>query len=211
MRRSHILTANKRTQQQRGRCRRSNEVERKSRAEPKLDRPLVGDDIEPWAFTAYEPRSIDLTRLTVPEQHSLSAADWLRGIREDGSWWGRVRLTIEWPPLRPYTPRIVRKEVMGAHYQLPSPPELPHSSDRERVRAMINSGLARAVKELRHERGIDVTRLADDAQLYLWQLTAVEEARLQIVPFALLYRLAQGLNISMSELLSRIEATYEER
>ncbi len=76
---------------------------------------------------------------------------------------------------------------------------------------MINSGLARAVKELRHERGIDVTRLADDAQLYLWQLTAVEEARLQIVPFALLYRLAQGLNISMSELLSRIEATYEER
>jgi hypothetical protein len=62
----------------------------------------------------------------------------------------------------------------------------PPDASPERV---FRAGVARAVRELRDERYLDADQLAADADIPLWQLTAIEEGRLSPIPSLLLLSL----------------------
>jgi hypothetical protein len=143
------------------------------------------------------PRTQDDLRAALPNRSTLQR------IREARGTWNfrlRLRWTIpsKWPGL-PWIPQVKRE----ASYEPLTP--LPEPIDAEQVRTAIRVGFARAIREVRDERYLDAAQLAEDAEMPLWQLTALEEARLTPIPYTLVLRLARALNMKAAELVERAE------
>lgn len=159
---------------------------------------------------AIEPEPAVLPKSARPRASAPGKTTWER-LRTGGQWSFRLGLRWELPgriPGLPWIPQITRRE---ASYEAAPAPELPVSVvDAERLSRIIHVGLARAIRELREERYLDASQLAEDAEIPLWQLTAVEEARLNPIPFVVFFRLSEALNMKLSELLRRIEETGTE-
>jgi hypothetical protein len=147
------------------------------------------------------PRTQDGLRAALPNKSTLQR---VRDAR--GDWTFRLGLRWTWPgkyPGLPWIPQIVRRGFK--HDPLPDRSELPEPIDAEQVRTANRVGFARAIREVRDERYLDASQLAKDAEMPLWQLTALEEARLTPIPYTLVLRLARALNMKAAELVERAE------
>lgn len=168
--------------------------------------PLIALDarqlpsIEPEPVVLPHP---DCARAGLPNKSTLQR---IRDAR--GTWNFRLRLrwTIpsKWPGL-PWIPQVMREASYEPLPELPAP-----LVDVERLDRMVHVGLARAVRELRDERYLDASQLAEDAGIPAWQLTAIEEARLSPIPFAVFSALASAFDLKLSELLRRMEEAGKE-
>jgi hypothetical protein len=137
-------------------------------------------------------------------QAAFGKVTWKR-LGEGGSWSFRLGLRWELPgrvPGLPWIPTVTRRE---AKYEPPRSPEYPTPEKIKRGGRIVQLAFARAVCEIRNEKYLDVEQLAADAEIPVWQLTAVEEARLDGLPFALVYKLAQAFDMKMSQLARRME------
>jgi hypothetical protein len=158
-----------------------------------------------------EPEPVVLPESARPRASAPGPTTWER-LRTGGQWSFRLGLRWELPGRIPGLPWIPQLTRHGASYEAaPARPERSASVvDAETLSRIIHMGLARAIRELREERYLDASQLAEDAEIPLWQLTAVEEARLSPIPFAVFFRLSEALNMKLSELLRRIEEAGKE-
>jgi DNA-binding Xre family transcriptional regulator len=183
---------------------------------PPLPDAYAFGEIQPQELLVLNARqlpAIEPKPVVLPESARLRASApgktaWER-LRTGGQWSFRLGLRWELPGRisgLPWIPQITRRE---ASYEAPARPERPERPasvvDAEKLSRTVHVGLARAIRELREERYLDASQLADDAEIPRWQLTAVEEARLSPIPFAVFFRLSEALNMKLSELLRRIE------
>jgi hypothetical protein len=156
---------------------------------------------------AIEPEPIVTPQIQDGPRAALpNRSTWQRIRDARGTWNFRLRLrwTIpsKWPRL-PWIPQV-KREV--SYEPLP---ELPEPVNPEQVGQRVRVGLAHAVRELRDERYLEAAQLAIDADIPRWQLTAIEEARLSPIPFAVFSALASAFGMKMSELLRRVEESSE--
>jgi DNA-binding Xre family transcriptional regulator len=165
------------------------------------------------ALDARQLPSIEPEPVVLPHEDDLRAglpnrSTWQRIRDARGDWTFRLgmRWTIpsKWPGL-PWIPQVRREASYEPLPELPVP-----VVDVEKLGRIVHVGLARATRELREERYLDASQLAEDAGIPLWQLTAIEEARLSPIPFAVFSALASALDMKLSELLRRMEEAGKE-
>jgi len=155
--------------------------------------------------------SIEPEPIVLPHSCGPSAAlpnkSTIQRVRDArGDWTFRLGLRWTWPgkyPGLPWIPQIIRREAK--YDPLPDPSELPEPIDAEQVRKAIRVGFAHAVREVREERYLDAAQLAEDADIPLWQVTAIEEGRLTPIHYTLVLRIARALNMNPAELVERAE------
>jgi DNA-binding Xre family transcriptional regulator len=170
------------------------------------------------ALDARRLPSTELESILLPEsadrpRAAFGKTTWER-LHTGGQWSFRLGLRWEFPgliPGLPWIPQITRREVR--YEPMPERPELPVLSapiNPEQIRERVRVGLAHAIREVRDERYLDAGQLAEEAGVPRWQLTAIEEARLDPIPFAAFSALASALDMKMSELLRRVEESSSE-
>jgi hypothetical protein len=166
--------------------------------------PLIALDAR--QLPSIEPEPVVLSRSGDPRAALPNRSTWQRIRDARGEWTFRLGLRWTWPgkyPGLPWVPQIIRREAK--YDPLPDPSKLPEPIDAEQVRKAIRVGFARAVREVREERYLDAAQLAEDADIPLWQVTAIEEARLTPIHYTLVLRIARALNMNPAELVERAE------
>jgi DNA-binding Xre family transcriptional regulator len=156
---------------------------------------------------AIEPEPIVLSSIYGP-QAALPNKSTIQRVRDArGIWHYRLRLRWTFPGRIPALSWLPQVERSASHEPLPEP---PGAINPEQIGERVRVGLAHAIRELRDERYLDAGQLAEDAEIPRWQLTAIEEARLDPIPFAAFSALASALGVKMSELLRRVEESSSE-